>query len=406
MAEASASVTIVGRALHDPWNEGTRVVGRNLALAARERGHDVRLVSLTAHGYGEGPDSSGLPTYHVRTRPTSPLRADYGHLRALAGAVRHSAGRRRSHLHFVGAPLALAPLVRDVAETTVAHVVLNARDTNLGPVDRVRAALGFRLFDRWVDSYAATSDAVLAALQRDGWNASKLRTLPPPIDTARFRRADPRPASGEGRLRVQYVGNIAGERFPAAIVIDALRALARQTGLRVALSVHAPVAFRPDNAEWASSLPDAEELEIDINLEDLTEARKAEVYSSADVMLYPYLRPVAVEPPLTLLEAMACEAVPVGTASANRSGVIVDGENGFIYAGTEQLTAQLARFAALGAKERARLGEAARRSIVQRFGRAATATQLERLWGELAERRRRPSADAHRQTSQRGSATS
>ena len=198
MAEASASVTIVGRALHDPWNEGTRVIGRNLALAARERGHDVRLVSLTAHGYGEGPDSSGLPTYHVRTRATSPLQADYGHLRALAGAVRHAGGRRRSHLHFVGAPLALAPLVRDVAETTVAHVVLNARDTSLGPVDRVRAALGFRLFDRWVDSYAATSDAVLAALQRDGWNASKLRTLPPPIDTARFRRADPRPRAGRG----------------------------------------------------------------------------------------------------------------------------------------------------------------------------------------------------------------
>ena len=219
--------------------------------------------------------------------------------------------------------------------------------------------------------------------------------MPPPIDTARFRRADPRPASGEGRLRVQYVGNIAGERFPAALVIDALRAL--RTADRAACARSActlPVAFRPDNAEWASSMPDAEELEIDVNLEDLTEARKAELYSSADVMLYPYLRPVAVEPPLTLLEAMACEAVPVGTASANRSGVIVDGENGFIYDGTEQLTAQLARFAALGPRERARLGEAARRSIVERFGRAATATQLERLWGELAERRRPVCASA------------
>lgn len=406
MADAPASVTVVGRALHDPWNEGTRVIGRNLALAARERGHDVRLVSLTTQGYGEGPDSSGLPTYHVRTEPTSPLLADYRHLRALAGAVRHAAGGRRSHLHFVGAPLALAPLVRDLAETIVAHVVLNARDTNLGPVDRVRAALGFRLFDRWVDGYAATSDAVLAALERDGWNARKLQTLPPPIDTARFSRAAPRTPSGDGRLRVQYVGNIAGERFPAAIVIEALRALARQTGLRVVLCVHAPVAFRPDNAEWASAVPDADDLEIDVNLEDLSEARKAEVYSAADVMLYPYLRPVAVEPPLTLLEAMACESVPVGTASANRSGVIVDGENGFIYDGAEQLTAQLVRFAALGPEQRATLGQAARRTILERFGPAATAEQLDRLWSELAERRRHGAAGAHGQASQSGRASS
>ena len=395
---------VVGRALHDPWNEGTRVIGRNLALATRDRGHDVRLVSLTQRGYGELPDSSGLPTYHVRTAAASTLRADYGNLRALAGAVRRASGGRRSHLHLVGAPLALAPLVRDVADSTVVHVVLNARDTGLATVDRIRAALGFRLFDRWIDTYAATSDAVLSALRRDGWNAGKLQTLAPPIDTAVFRRAAPRPPSG-GRLRVQYVGNLAGERFPASEVIEALRALARQSRLRIALSVHAPVAFRPDNAEWASAVPDADELEIEVNLEDLSEARKAEVYSAADVMLYPYLRPVAVEPPLTLLEAMACEAIPVGTSSANRSGVIADGANGFVYEGADQLTAQLARFAALSHERRAEMGQAARRTIEQRFGPAVTVMQLEQLWSLAADRRQRRSG-SHAHASQSGRATS
>ena len=116
-----APVTIAGRALHEPWNEGTRVIARNLGLASAAAGDDVRLVSLTDPGYGVGPDVSGLATYHVRTPATSPLAADYRNLRSLAGAIRHAAGGAGTHLHLIGAPLALAPLVREPARTTVVH---------------------------------------------------------------------------------------------------------------------------------------------------------------------------------------------------------------------------------------------------------------------------------------------
>jgi glycosyltransferase involved in cell wall biosynthesis len=383
MAERPASVTVAGRALHEPWNEGTRVIARNLGLASAGRGHDVRLVSLTDLGYGVGPDVSGLATYHVRTPATSPLVADYRNVRPLAGAIRHAAGAAGTHLHLIGAPLALAPLVRGVARTTVVHVVLNARDTGLSTVDRVRAALGWRLFDRWVDAYACTSEAVREALERDGWNAGKLLTLEPPVDTGVFHRAAARRPAADSALRVVYVGNIAAERFPARAIVEALGAVARQTGLRIALDVHAPVAFRPDNAEWAAAVPDSGDVQLNVGLEDLTEERKVAVYSGADVMLYPYLRPVAVEPPLTLLEAMACEAVPVAAPPANRSGVVADGRNGLTFEGPEELAAALVRFASLGDGERAALGRAARQTIEARFGFAATAGRLEELRARL-----------------------
>ena len=377
------SILVVGRTLHEPFNEGTRVIGRNIALSAARSGHRAQIVSLSEEGYADATEVAGVPLHHVVRRPTRSPLGDYQAIPALAAAVRRVAEPGAvNRIHLIGVPLLLAMAVRRQARTTVNHVVLHAAETGLPLTDRVRETLGWRVADRWIDGHAATSEAVRAALDRDGWPREKLSVLEPALDTDRFAR---RPGAGPApdTLRILYVGNIAPERFPAADVVRMLEDVATRSPLRLQLDVFAPITFRPDNAHWAAQFPRSETVAVTVHLEDLTEDRKVEVYSGADVALYPFTRPVAVEPPLTVLETMACGTVPIVTAPANRSAIVDDGRTGLVSPDREGLGAALERFAALTAAEREAMGAAARDAVVGRFGFASIARGTALRWAEL-----------------------
>jgi glycosyltransferase involved in cell wall biosynthesis len=175
-----------------------------------------------------------------------------------------------------------------------------------------------------------------------------------------------------------------------------LEDVARRSSLRLRLDVFAPITFRPDNAQWAARFPRSETVDVSVRLEDLSEQRKVDVFSGADVALYPFTRPVAVEPPLTVLETMACGTVPIVTASANRSAIVEDGRTGLTCPDRNALGAALERFVRLSAAERAAMGLAAQDAVVRRFGFSAIAGKTERLWRALDPEggRMRPLRDA------------
>jgi glycosyltransferase involved in cell wall biosynthesis len=380
---APQSVLVVGRTLHEPFNEGTRVIGRNIALSAARNGHRAQIVSLSEEGYADATEVAGVPLHHVVRRPTRSPLGDYQAIPALAAAVRRVAAPGPvNRIHLIGVPLLLAASVRRHAHTTINHVVLHAAETRLPMTARVRELLGWRLADRWIDGYAATSETVRAALDRDGWTRAKLSVLEPAIDTDRFARRAVA-AHAPDTLRILYVGNIAPERFPAPDVVRMLEEVATRSPLRLRLDVFAPITFRPDNAQWAAQFPRSETVGVAVHLEDLTEDRKVEVYSGADVALYPFTRPVAVEPPLTVLETMACGTVPIVTVPANRSAIVEDGRTGLVCPDREALGTALERFAGLAAAEREAMGRAARDAVVRRFSFASIARDTELRWGAL-----------------------
>jgi hypothetical protein len=59
------NVLVVGRAFHPPWNEGTRVIGWNVARALSKSEH-VHVVSLSGAAYTESSDTNvAFSTQHV-----------------------------------------------------------------------------------------------------------------------------------------------------------------------------------------------------------------------------------------------------------------------------------------------------------------------------------------------------
>jgi glycosyltransferase involved in cell wall biosynthesis len=381
---------LLARALHAPWNEGTRVIGRDLARVAGSL-RPLRALSLTHAQYIGRPDAS-LAVEHITTSLPYGARGDYAALRPITRSVEAIlASEPVDVAHLVGLPLALAPWLRRRGISVVSHVTL-AQQSYRGPVEQLRAALGWRCFDRWVDAYACTSEVLRSALAAQGYPAAKLRVVPPPIDLGRFHRMDravARRALGlpEDAFQVIYIGTVSPLRFPADEVLRAL-SLAAEHIPNLCLAVFAPVGTHPYNLTWAAGhvrrAVAGSALPVSVELRDLSEEQKLALYCAADVVLLPFNAPVAVEPPLTLLEAMACQATVAVAPAANRSQIVANRWNGIAYSAPEELARRLVQLHALGAPTQRALGAAARASVVEQYSFAAVAQVLAGLWRELA----------------------
>src|SRR4051812_31512563 len=103
------SVLILGRALHAPWNEGTRVINRNFAIAASSL-RQVRLVSITNGAFRPRALNEMreiAPVEHVYTRSGYDLIGVYRGLPGLLAHLHRTNGYRHvavAHL-FAGMPL-------------------------------------------------------------------------------------------------------------------------------------------------------------------------------------------------------------------------------------------------------------------------------------------------------------
>lgn len=384
-SEARAPVLVVARALHPPWNEGTRVVARSVGiLAARRRG--VHAISLTRPEF-LGETDPELPVEQVVARGAYGAFGDYRDLPAVARAVRRSlAARRYAACHIISLPLPLALVLKRSGVPVIVHATLG-QHVYASRLDRARNA-GARAFDRFIDAYACSSESILEELASAGHDRRRLHVLAPPLDTAHFRkrdRVDARAILGlpANAFLVVYVGTVSPARFPADTIADAIRSAAGSIA-DLHLEAFAPVRTHGYNVQWAHDNVEraaaATGISARVRLEDLDAERKALAYSAADVVLLPFTGPVAVEPPLTLQEAAACEANILVSPHANRSAIVGPGTGDAYDGSAADLAAALIRIARRPAEERAATGAAARSEVTRRYGAEASAAALERLW--------------------------
>jgi glycosyltransferase involved in cell wall biosynthesis len=382
---ATPTVLVLGRGIHPPWNEGTRMIARSLAETASAI-RPTRVISLTGRAFGE-PSQPGLPVDHVGTRLRYGALSDWLALPAVAARARPLTGEARAGgvAHIVGLPLGLAPVLRARGARVVAHVAV-AEHVYASRSERLRDAAAWRLFDRWIDGYAATSPSVRDALADRGVQERKLHVVPPPVALDVFGpgdRAAARAALGiaAGDFAVMYMGTVSPLRFPAQMVVRALATAApRVPGLR--LDVFAPVRTHEYNLDFAgghlAAAVSGGVTPVHVHLEDLGEARKREVFTAADLVILPFAAPVAVEPPLTLLEAMACEALVAVTPAANRSQLVRPGENGLAFRDAAGLADCIV--AAAEGPVRVVLGARARLDVEAAHGAATVQRSLAGVW--------------------------
>ncbi len=205
------NIAVVGACAY-PVPQGSQVYLRNTALALRDAGHSVRLVT---YGYGVGEDLSGLPLHRAANVPgarwtgsgptlAKPLQ-DALLVRTLRQVVRdHRVDIVDAH-NYEALAVALVAGTRPIVYH--AHNALADELPHYFPNRANAAALG-RAFDRTLprraDLVIAPHEELGAYLLGAGCAADRVRTVPPPIDLDSFVASPQKP----GIPALLYAGNL------------------------------------------------------------------------------------------------------------------------------------------------------------------------------------------------------
>lgn len=169
-----------------------------------------------------------------------------------------------------------------------------------------------RIMTKHADAIISSSYNVASFLETLGIDRDKISVIYPPVDTTVFK-----PVKKElAKLKVGFpqdtvvllcLGSLRADRFPEDIVLDAMKKLIGE-GVDARLFVFAQ-RNRENNVRAACISKKIEDLELSRSVRlfnrNLGDLEKNLLYNASDILLFPAFKAKAIEPPLTVLEAMA-----------------------------------------------------------------------------------------------------
>lgn len=380
MTEIS-SVCFLGYGLHPPWSEGTRVLTRDEMRAVADHTNlDVNAVSTAQAGSSY---SKNLNIEYVAESAIGDLverlggyryNLDIPMLGRLAWSLRKQICQETDVVH---AGFASHSIYSAVAELS-GEVAFVAQ--TFGGIKHSRF---LRLLDTpsRIDAYVTTTAADVTALQSFGVPDTKIHRLNPPVFVDQFETKQATTNRSEFGLStdafvIGYFGNVNERRFPPDFAerLNEFAARADIEALVVTKQIEYEAVRRLEN--------------VKIVERHLTDSEKRQAYSVADVWTFPFRfkssesAPV-IDPPLTVLEAMASGRPVVATDSLALSNAIKDGHNGFLLAPTDiDGLFDAIDYLRNRPNEKERFGKAARKTINQKYSPGAVAQQLQSIYEE------------------------
>lgn len=281
------------------------------------------------------------------------------------------------------------PFVPGLGWTTLRHAgcplvaTFHANPERLAPFFATRPQMQ-RLFDSLdaaVASSRAARDAAAAAFP------GAYRVIPPGVDLERFRPGEAR--EGGGPLRLLFAGG-ESRRKGLAILLRALRVLEDRAD-EVTLDV---CGGERQERRYARLVPPAFAGRVRFHGR-VPESRMPELYRDADVFCAPSFGPETAG--VSLLEAMASDAVVVASRLPGYDEVVVDGADGLLVPAQEPRALAAALRRLLDEPGLRRRLAAKGRADVRRYDWARVAVEIEAVYEEVAARRRQPLPRRRRQ---------
>ncbi|MDX6513002.1 MAG: hypothetical protein QOE36_2506 [Gaiellaceae bacterium] len=355
---------------------GGQAVALQLALAAREAGHDALFLSPTLGELLDHASAEGFATELVDVRRTTRVRG----AARLARQLRHKeVDVLHTHVH-VAANVLGRMAARAARTTVVSHLHIEnhfrpsrAARAPLVALDNTTARLCARL--------VAVSDATRLAFEQQGFPRRLLQTVHNGVDTAALRAAAPanlRAALGipDSAIVLAHVGRLAPVKGQREL-IEALRSLRRNNVHAVFLGrdlerggAYAEQLVRLGeglNVHFAGFRPDA-----------------ASALREVDALVLPsWIEGL----PLAVLEAMAHAKPVVATAVGGTPEAVADGLTGLLVPPRDAPALGMSLTRLLDDEElRRQLGEAGRERVESRFEAKTTTGRILEIYDEIARR--------------------
>ena len=346
---------MIGYGLHPPWNEGCTVVAQNLALALQNH-VDIFMISVIRsidHNFTKNKlKQSTIVTNYVKSSYTfRTLKSrgkyllvnqmlDVPKIYSLLKSLDSKYGIDIIHIfnisHLMISMLAKAFFKKSI----VAHV--------FGP-----SSVGDVLAENFIDVYACTSKTNYSCLISKGIPKQKVRVIPPIIDCNVYRPLAKSSVQKELSVSnnpfiITYIGNIFPQRMPPEIITEIQKLVNMRYDLK--LLVYCPdTLLNREDAMRLKTVLSKSKIRYRVVLSNLSEMEKVLIYNISDILIFPYTREVedvyyrsslsnlkrklaiVIDPPITILEAMACGKIVIASKTISIPDVIRHGENGFLF---------------------------------------------------------------------------
>ena len=180
---------------------------------------------------------------------------------------------------------------------------------------------------------------------------------------------------------ILYFGDLHPLRFPAKKVLKTITLLKKEN-LNVILKAV---------SRYGSDHSIINELAKKMNLTDdvicytksLRNEEKFELYSTADVVIFPFQGFMSIDPPATLLEAMSCGKIVLVSKYQSMPYIIKDKVNGIIVDPlTAEKLAEELKFAIIS-KKSGKIGENARQTILKNYTKEKVTQKLIQMYTQV-----------------------
>lgn len=331
----SLNVCMIGQGVHPPWNEGCAVVTRNLA-SNLSKYIDIFMISPIDYFRGfikEDSDQLFRNVEYVNSNFVfKALRSrgkyfifdqllDVAKVHIIMNRLDSRFGIDIVHLCNISHLMCSALTDAFLKKPTVAHIFGSS-------------GIGDTLSKNFVDAYACSSRTACSQLIDKGIQNRKVHVIPPIIDCNIYR-----PLS---KLKIQndlntsdnfvltYIGNIGDKRLPQELLLEIKEVSKIRRGLE--LHIYCPdMALNRKNAAMLKPFLSRSGIKHRIVVSNLKEFEKVQIYNRSNALIFPYSADaVIVDPPLAVLEAMACGKIVISSRTLSIPDFIKHDENGFL----------------------------------------------------------------------------
>lgn len=370
-------ICFVAYHLYPPWDEGVRVVTRNLRVALQEKTDlEISLVS----------SSKREPIYfhlselaeHIIKRNVYLYELDPILNTSMMKLIKSINKRRNIDLlHLFYANHFLFDLYGILLKKpVVAHHFGNPHFNHL---KALRMPKG-------ISAYITTS---FETDYFDELGIKKVYKIKPPINTTVFKKLDKSEARryfglSEEDFIILYIGGLNEIKVPFDFLITIKDLLKGRTKLMI---MGRGETFYAQKIQQLATKNGMEKNMI-LRSESLNEKQKALIYNAADVVILPFSKSIrtnrhvaVIDPPITMLEAMSCGIPVIAPEALSIPDIIKDGYNGLITPpGDFKMLKERITELIVNEEMRLRIGENARETILNEFSYEKVALKMKEVY--------------------------
>ena len=314
-------ICFVGYGISSPWNEGKRVVSRNIIDALKKNSDlDISVVSSIAK---KEVKMDGVE--YVNTTLLTRYTRGYNLLRDAAMIRLINSINKRKNIDIIHLLNAHFPVFSFYAKRLGKPVVAQFfGNPHFNILKRVRVP-------RAIDTYITTS---IETQWFDDLGVKNFHVANPPINTNVFKPMDKLKARSflnlpEDKFIVLYMGNLEEVRFSLNFV-EQVKFLRNHNNLLLILA-------NLIDSDWLKKSNILHKENVILRKEILSEEQKALIYNAADVFILPFSKKMnsykhvfVIDPPITMLEAMSCGVPVIAPDVFSIPKIIKSGYNGYI----------------------------------------------------------------------------